>query len=152
MTNTKFCTKCGEGLPATTEYFYTDKHAKSGLRPDCKICSKKRVIEYNLKNKQKRIENHKQWRKNNPHKEREYYLKRKYGITPKEYNEMYDKQYGKCAICGVHQSELERVFCVDHDHKTGEIRGLLCNDCNSVLGYCKDNQFILLKSIEYLSG
>ncbi len=46
MTNTKFCTKCGEGLPATTEYFYTDKHAKSGLRPDCKICSKKRVIEY----------------------------------------------------------------------------------------------------------
>lgn len=53
----------------------------------------------------------------------------------KKYNELFEKQKGCCAICGKHQSELEKTLHVDHDHKTGKVRGLLCQRCNQALGY-----------------
>ena len=58
------------------------------------------------------------------------YFRRKYNITPEEYNLMFVKQYGKCAICKLHQSELNQRLNVDHDHETGQVRGLLCLNCN----------------------
>lgn len=76
------------------------------------------------------------WRRRNRHKIRSYALKRLYGITLKDYQDLWDKQGGKCAVCG---KTKKRTLAVDHDHKTGEIRGLLCDYCNRRLGYLGDS-------------
>lgn len=66
---------------------------------------------------------------------RESHLKYCYGITQQDFNEMYTQQEGKCLICGISFSELSKNPSVDHDHLTGEVRGLLCNSCNTKLGW-----------------
>lgn len=65
--------------------------------------------------------------------DRNKYLKKKYGISLKQYNYMLKKQGYKCAICGKHQKDEKRNFAVDHCHKTKIVRGILCNYCNSRL-------------------
>lgn len=76
------------------------------------------------------------------------YLKKRYGITVEQYAEMFDKQKGGCAICG---KEPDRIrLHVDHDHATGKVRGLLCFDCNLVLGHARDNTAILDAAKAYL--
>lgn len=77
-------------------------------------------------------------------------LKLLYGITLEEYNELFEKQNGRCAICGNHRSESKRNFDVDHNHKTGKVRGLLCRRCNSGLGLFGENTDIFEKAIDYL--
>lgn len=69
-----------------------------------------------------------------------------YNFTLEEYNRMYEKQEGKCAICGINYP----VLCVDHHHSTGKVRGLLCRKCNLLLGNANDDMLILSKAIEYL--
>jgi len=58
----------------------------------------------------------------------------RYGMTLDDYNDMFDKQNGRCAICDTHQMKLKSKLFVDHCHETGQIRALLCNKCNSMLG------------------
>src|SRR5512146_139517 len=82
----------------------------------------------------------------------EYRLKRDFGISIEEYNAMYFAQDGKCAVCGKHQSALGRALYVDHNHATGEIRGLLCRHCNLILGMAHDDSDLLSKLINYLKG
>ena len=87
---------------------------------------------------------------------REDYLRKsqwkiKYGLTPTEYNRIYSKQRGLCAICGAHAVELNCFLCVDHDHKTGKIRGLLCKNCNTGLGMFVESRGNLIKAIQYLA-
>ncbi len=57
-----------------------------------------------------------------------------YGLTRKDYKNLLNKQNNKCAICHISQSNLTKRLCIDHDHKTGKVRGLLCCQCNSTLG------------------
>ena len=83
-------------------------------------------------------------------KERARSLMRNYGITMDQYNTMWDNQGGHCAICGVYQFDIDRPLFVDHDHETNEVRGLLCNSCNSLIGFAKDNIDILESAINYL--
>lgn len=64
---------------------------------------------------------------------RDRYLKKKYGITLRQYNKLLKQQKSCCAICGKHQKDERRNFAVDHCHKTNIIRGILCNFCNSRL-------------------
>jgi DNA-directed RNA polymerase subunit RPC12/RpoP len=59
-----------------------------------------------------------------------YRLKTRYGLTKEQYNELFEKQKGCCALCGKHQSELKMRLAVDHCHQTSEIRSLLCSYCN----------------------
>lgn len=80
-----------------------------------------------------------------------YFLKNKYGLTLEQYNDLFNKQNGCCAICGVHQKELKLPLCVDHCHNTNNIRGLLCSKCNSGLGFFKDNVLFLKSAIKYLN-
>lgn len=70
-------------------------------------------------------------------------------MTLKQYDEMFEKQSGVCKICG-DINKSGRRLCVDHDHKTGKIRGLLCCACNSLIGYAKDDLLILKSAINYL--
>jgi len=71
---------------------------------------------------------------------------RKYNLTEGEFYELFDKQDGRCAICHV---EMDKP-CVDHDHKTGRVRGLLCTQCNTGLGMFKDSIRNLASAIVYL--
>jgi len=79
-----------------------------------------------------------------------YNLKRSYGITPEDYNTMFEKQQGCCAICGKHQSNFKRALHVDHCHDTGQVRDLLCPQCNIGVGWVERNQDVMEKAIEYL--
>lgn len=82
-------------------------------------------------------------------------LKKAYGITLEEYEELLSKQNGKCAICSVDNNSKycnkPRAFAVDHCHTTGKIRGLLCSDCNTGIGLFKDNTNLLHFAIKYLN-
>ena len=91
---------------------------------------------------------------NNPEKHkistRENHL-RKYGITIEKHNEILLSQNGKCAICGTDYFDGKGGFCVDHNHDTGLVRGILCHHCNLILGHCRDNLSILTSAFDYLS-
>ena len=81
-------------------------------------------------------------------------LKRKYGIDLLQYSQMFMAQNGKCAICGSdyggHRNGEQKALAVDHDHKTGKVRGLLCEPCNQGLGKFRDDQNIVLEAFHYL--
>lgn len=77
---------------------------------------------------------------------RRAHLKRKYDISLEEYEDMFRKQDGKCRICNDPYDSLH----VDHDHATGDVRGLLCNNCNAGLGMFKDSPELMVKAIKYL--
>lgn len=74
-----------------------------------------------------------------------------YGITIDQYNEMYTAQSGSCKICKTHQSELKKKLHVDHNHKTKEVRGLLCQPCNHAIGLLKEDPKIMASALEYVS-
>jgi len=76
-------------------------------------------------------------------------LRTLYNIGLSDYNVLLKEQKGKCKICGKEQ-QGDRALSVDHDHITGEIRGLLCRNCNSVIGFCKEDVIILERVIDYL--
>lgn len=78
-----------------------------------------------------------------------YRLKARYGLSLDQYNQLLLSQQGGCAICG-QQSTLQRRLDVDHNHKTGKVRGLLCNTCNQAMGVAKDSPDLLRKMAAYL--
>lgn len=138
----KTCTKCGNEYPL--DYFDNDNRAKSKKSPHCKGCRSKKA---------------KQLYKDNPvplnyGQHRRSNLKKLYGITVEEYDALFEKQGGVCAICGepetlVKRGQLYRL-AVDHDHETGAVRGLLCSSCNRGLGLFKDNPDVIARALEYL--
>ena len=83
---------------------------------------------------------------------RKYKYKWAYDITVEEVLSMRKEQDFSCKICGTHEEDLTRGLFVDHCHETGKIRGLLCNDCNTLLGRAKDDIDILKRSIKYLEN
>ena len=91
-----------------------------------------------------------QRKRNDPEKTRRWDLKKKYGITPEDYNVMFSEQDGGCAICGrTDMSNGKTYLAVDHCHETGAVRGLLCNNCNLMLGHSQDDSSILRKAADY---
>lgn len=74
---------------------------------------------------------------------------RRYGITEADYLGMLLSQQGTCAICNREERHGKRLS-VDHDHQTGQIRGLLCSDCNFGLGNFGDDPDTLLRAVDYL--
>jgi hypothetical protein len=89
--------------------------------------------------------------KNRYHKTGKFKLtERKYGVDVEQYNKMFNDQNGCCAICGTHQTNFEKSLAVDHCHSSRKVRGLLCTNCNLMLGCAKDNENILLSALQYL--
>ena len=105
---------------------------------------------YRAKNQEKAKEAARAWNFKNKEKQRIRHLKNTYGITPDDYNDMFAAQNGCCKICGKHQQEFKKALCVDHNHETGNVRGLLCNNCNTMLGKAFDNKETLYNAIKYL--
>jgi len=92
---------------------------------------KENRIKYLIKNREKILEKQRKYNKENPLKRKNAILKNVYGITLDDYNKMFEEQKGKCAICNRHQNNLTRTLCVDHNHKTNQVRALLCVTCNT---------------------
>lgn len=114
---------------------------------------------YRLKNCEELKSYRIKWLKDNPQKKKFGYYKSfeayrnsrlfyKYGITLNQYNCLFNVQKGLCLIC----RSRKKILCVDHDHKTGKVRGLLCDFCNKGLGYFKDDMRLILRSVEYLKN
>lgn len=107
--------------------------------------------DYREKNRIRLLNNAKKRREENPDKVKSKLLEWYYGITIEDYNNLFVKQNGKCAICGKHQSELKKKLSVDHNHDTNKVRGLLCPECNFGLGKFKDNKQLLISASQYLT-
>lgn len=141
---TKICTRCKKEKSLTA--FYKRGGSKRGLRSRCKKCEIKSKVEYRRKNPEWQI----QWCKNNPDKIKEItkrtYVKKYFGISLEQYNTLKDKlfqeQRGRCAICGKYESEVARELQLDHNHTTGQTRGLLCIVCNTRLAHLEDLDFV----------
>jgi hypothetical protein len=117
-----------------TEFYIRDK--KTGRRHSaCKECDKARV---------------KARHQANPERTRNNDLKRNYGISLQEHQQMFDEQKGVCATCKSPGDGKWKKLCVDHDHKTGKVRQLLCRRCNMILGQAYDNISLFEEYIKYL--
>lgn len=79
-------------------------------------------------------------------------LMKAYGITPEEFHQIWINQKGKCAICNLEIKEIDNKTHLDHCHKTGKVRGILCSHCNALLGFCRENKSVLKNAIIYLEG
>jgi hypothetical protein len=88
--------------------------------------------------------------KYNPLARKKHKLKYNYGITLEEYNAKLEEQLGVCAICKGDKPGGNGDFYVDHNHTTGQVRGLLCHWCNFMIGQSKENPEILSAGIDYL--
>ena len=145
--NTKTCSKCCNVKPVD-EY---RKHSRV-----CKPCRKAARRERYLANPKERIEGcikRAAYVKNNPRKVALSYKKNKFGITPERYEELELSQGRSCAICKKDVNKVgskNNLLSVDHDHRTGKVRGLLCNKCNSMIGLVKEDPKILVSAIDYL--
>lgn len=106
-----------------------------------------------MKHRDKILAKHKEYRKNNQAKVkktlRNSFLKKTYGLTLDTYSELLSAQNNVCAICNKANAS-GRSLHVDHNHSTGKIRELLCNSCNSAIGYAKEDISVLERIILYL--
>jgi hypothetical protein len=84
-----------------------------------------------------------------PEKRRAIQLKNKFNLTIKEWDDLFDKQKGVCAICA-HPEQNGKRLSIDHCHTSGRIRGLVCNRCNSGLGRFDDDSKLMRRAVEYL--
>lgn len=81
--------------------------------------------------------------------ERDRQYRKRYNITLEDYNYLFIKQNGLCAICESDKSgKNDRYFAVDHNHKTDEVRGLLCTNCNPKLGWYEKNSISVERYLE----
>jgi hypothetical protein len=151
--DTKICTKCSAELPI--EEFGVYSTAADGRNYACKSCSRKRIAEWRNKNPDKATAIHvRNYGKNreqcleNAHVSR---LRRTYGLSAEDYARMLAKQKGLCLICFRPPTEGHRLN-VDHDHETGKVRGLLCNNCNTAIGLFGEDCRRMSAAIEYLSN
>jgi len=133
----KKCIKCN--LEKEQYKFYKS-------RTECKKCQNKRRNDRRMKDPNKEWE-----------RQRQYKMKKKYGITNEDYLILLNRQNSKCAICNNEEktncssTRLEpRKLAVDHNHSTGKVRELLCTKCNTVLGKVNEDIEILKSMIAYL--
>ena len=162
----KRCTKCG--LEQPLENFYKAAGTRDGLRGDCKSCFQARAAARYRENPEPMKQRARRWQAENPERvaenlrryaasgrkaasNRRSHLKRKYGLTPDDYDRMLAEQGGGCAICGRPPRD-DISLHIDHDHTTGAIRGLTCFRCNNALGDFDDDLQRLRSAVAYLES
>ena len=141
------CSECARDLPANEYYWHTRGHRHSR---NCKACYQIKRRPYQIAymagiGKLKRRERY------DPDKRSDSIVK-SYGMTLEQYDKLLATQNGGCAVCGTKEAKTKRNgrFCIDHDHKTGEIRGLLCAPCNRGIGLLGDDPERLKAASDYL--
>ena len=131
------CSKCKTTKPISEFNRYDDPTAPlTGWRyySWCRECSNTRSRTYGTENRPRRNERLRAWRAANPEaarkQDRRARLKRKYGLTEADLDSMKNAAENRCALC-----EREVRLVIDHDHSTGRVRGLLCSQCNTMIGW-----------------
>ncbi|CAB4129403.1 Recombination endonuclease VII [uncultured Caudovirales phage] len=128
----KTCTKCG--IEKSMSDFGSHSERKDKKQSACKKCC---------------AEATKLWREKNPDAGRALKYKNKYGISILEFDAMFENQKGICAICN-QKFKSSVTTCIDHNHETGKVRGLLCHWCNTGMGLFKDSIQTLENAVQYL--
>lgn len=176
----KHCPKCNKDKESM--YFTKDSKKKDGLSYYCKSCRSTYYKKYRKVNIDKIATDNKEWWKLNKNTEcqkrkavyglnkekvcatrrseyksdplrfKNYDLKKCYGITLNDYNDMLERQNQCCAICQKHKSNFSKALAVDHCHNTGKVRGLLCTNCNRALGNLKDSIVNAKNAVKYLEN
>ena len=126
----KACRKCLETKPL--DAFYKNAARKDGHQTMCKECEKEA--------------SRKHWHSLTTDEKREKHYRRFYNIGVEAVTELLKAQDGCCGICG----DVLVDFHIDHNHDTGEVRGILCSCCNTGLGKLKDSVSVLSSAIDYL--
>lgn len=177
---TKTCFKCKQIL--SVDLFYRNKSKPDGYSIYCRSCQRKNISKQHIEapirrktilntdthkwcSKCKTLKLHCEFYKNDGYlrsycktclkNSKEYRVrvyKRKYNITTDDYDQMLAEQNGSCKIYGRIEIDNGKHFAVDHNHETGEIRGLLCCKCNQALGLLNDDSELLSKASLYLKG
>jgi len=155
---TKTCSTCY--VEKTVDQFNKQSVRPDGLDIKCKSCSR----EFHAKRykdpaiRKKLLGAGARWRERNPDADADKTLRRKYGITLEQYNELYELQGGVCALCKKGETTKRRKkgegrerLAVDHCHDTGRVRGLLCFKCNTAIGSLGDTEEDARRVVEYLS-
>jgi hypothetical protein len=132
MVITKRCSDCKIAKEAEAFGILKEKY----LQSVCKECMRERSRNMSTAEKERR------------HNRR---VQRKYGLTPQEYAELLFLQGGACAICRGGNKD-DRRLAVDHDHKTGKVRGLLCNNCNRAIGLLQDDLGVIMNLVSYMEA
>lgn len=108
--------------------------------------------EYYYKNRETILIKSKKLSKDNKYTRKEYDMKRSYNLDLEGYSKIFDEQEGRCKICNKYYTESQQGLVIDHNHETGEIRGLLCSKCNLALGLINENIHTLQNMIKYLTS
>lgn len=162
---TKICKTCAEAKPFTD--FRPEKRVHSGLTANCRACIRQYDWRYRDENRERqrpinaagaaRRRKTELGQRAQSRNRRKYYLKVSYGITDEVMVFLIAQQDNKCGICkrafmadgGYHKKGVVSS-CVDHDHETGKVRGILCNRCNRAMGMFDDKIEYLRAAAEYL--
>lgn len=171
------CNRCGTQFPETTEFFHRGRGNRGGLRRDCKGCAAKRNAAWHAsqprelkraraaawrarnrerararateyRNRPEVRERRRRWSKDYNPIQRVHARRRRYGVSPEVFAAMLNGQGGRCAACP--SDGGGRTLHIDHDHKTGKVRGLLCGPCNRALGSVRDEPATLRALADYL--
>lgn len=151
----KTCTGCAVLKPVTD--FYKSHSCKGRLTTKCKVCIGKQQFYYSQRCEVRLRKKDYQRLDINKKRAKDQALNKKFGIGLKEFETLHSLQKGLCAICGNPETRLDfktkkvKTLAIDHCHKTGAIRGLLCGDCNLGLGNFKDRVQVLKNAIIYLN-
>jgi hypothetical protein len=118
--------------------------------------NKDKILEYRIKNKDKIQKQNLTYKRFHKKEAKNKQLQKKYNITLEKYNKILDEQHGVCAICGKKEplkhfkSKQSYSLSVDHNHKTGKVRGLLCSNCNFIIGHSREKISVFQQAIIYL--
>jgi hypothetical protein len=146
--------------------FYGEKGGRDGKRPECKSCTNARRKQWYEKNRDREIARVRAWQQANPQRVqawrkknrdrlnkqvRQIHLRNKFGLTVQQYDRILERQGGVCALCAASPTPGISLH-VDHDHGTGDIRGLLCVRCNNALGLFREDPALLKRAARYVTG
>lgn len=166
------CTRCAATHPATLEFFHANRRSKAGLRATCKPCTRLMIHRSEEKAGLRYQAKRREWQRRNPSRRAaasaKYYLTpegrrrmmhrrllHRYGITVEDYERRLQEQNGVCGLCRLPEmakgrSGSVKLLSVDHCHRTGKVRALLCSSCNTGLGSFRDDPATLTAAIQYL--
>lgn len=146
---TKTCFTCKEVKPRTE--FGVHARSKDGLRGQCLVCRTAYVVAWRKENIEAVRATARKFARKNSDKRKSYLRAYNTGFTDEHFKAKCQEQGGACAICGTPLETLpSKAVHADHDHKTGQTRGVLCRHCNRGLGGFLDSPDLLERAAEYL--
>lgn len=145
------CSHCKQPKPDTA--FGRDSRRPSGLQCWCRQCAAQAKRQWRVDNPERRKDTERRYEARNPNR----HLRNRYGISLDTKRRLFERQGSRCGACGTTEPRHPRLsgesgWCLDHDHATGAIRGVLCWRCNVALGYLDDSPERLRRMADYLEN